>query len=223
MTTAQAASAPSSPPPSLPPSKTSKRCTKCKQTRKLEEFYNDSTKPDGKGSTCKGCKDTALADQRRRSKLAETLAAEIEALKDEKSSEELVDAYWEAGFDEVAIAEKVNGWTPNKVIEHVAVERVKGLTPEFREVERQKALIFLDRVYQQAMAKGDLKEARLTLADRLKAIGVIQQGGAAMNVTFQQNNILESRLEEWMSRNQLDGEIVHKEAKVLPPSSDTKG
>lgn len=43
-----------------------KRCTKCGETKNLEEFRKDSRRPDGRGSTCKHCSSALTKEYRNR-------------------------------------------------------------------------------------------------------------------------------------------------------------
>lgn len=203
MTTAQVA-------PATARAKPTKRCTKCRETKPVEEFYSDKSREDGLGVNCKECKNAQLKEQRARAALADQLAAEIEAVKGEKSPDELVVRYWQAGFSDAETASKVEGYTPDQVRDTIAVWKTKNIAPETREVMRQRALLDYDELFFEARAKGDIKEARLCIGDKLRAAGIVQQGGNTMKFEFNQtNNVLESRLEAWAEKNGIiEGEVV---------------
>lgn len=197
-----------------------KKCKTCGVNKDAEKFYTSSSARDGRKNQCIECYLSRQRDKTARAKLANELIERVADLEASKTPEELVIAYWNAGQDEYMIANRVPGVTPNRVLDIVGEVRASALKPSFREVERQKALIRLDQIREQAMVKGDLKEARLAVVDTLKAVGVVQQGGAAMTFNFnQQNNVLGDRLDAWMERqNLVEGEVV-EDKPALPPAT----
>lgn len=60
------------------PSTTERRCTRCRETRPLREFYHNATMPLGRTYTCKDCDKLLRTAAAMRSRGAKALRAEID-------------------------------------------------------------------------------------------------------------------------------------------------
>lgn len=196
-----------------PSKKGYKACSVCRKWKPPEEFTEDEAFEGGRRRECIDCQRKVEAEQAVRTNAAEAIAKQVET-ELAPSSRELVIAYWKAGFTPTEVAVKVEGYTPEDVRTAVATWKAENIDQNTREIERQKALIVYDELTVQARERGDIKEARLCQGDKLKALGIVQQGGATMKFEFNQtNNVLESRLEKWAEREGL------LEVEALPESS----
>lgn len=177
------------------PSQKGKRCSKCKVWKRFTEFYVKATSKDGVEHWCKECR-----------KAANILVVEMEG-----TIQEQAEAWHNAGATPEQIGIRL-GIGVKEVWKTLAGRAAETLEPKSREVLRQLNLLRLDKVIEDAMQQGELKEARLAIMDQLKAVGIIQQGGATMNFDMRQQTVkMEGRLQAWLEKEGLADEPIDAE------------
>lgn len=83
-----------------------KTCTKCGESKPLDQFYSHKSKPDGKAARCRTCHSAASKDWRavNKAKVARSNRAYLAANKAEKAA--LSQAWYQANKSEIAVKSK---------------------------------------------------------------------------------------------------------------------